>query len=206
MATSQRIAAREPAEFTEAMQAAAKITKPGRDGRMQRHYATFINNPYFLERWARMAGTVVLRSSLSNRQKMMVVMRLARLMRCSYAWVQRQAEKDPKSYMADLHTKPQDHLSVDELGLLAQDSSAGPWSPEEADLLLAVEETWSAGGVSTATWARLSRSLSEQQLYDLVMLIGYYLMTMSMLNSMGVPNLDDDPPAPWAQVDNGAPA
>lgn len=204
MSAQTRIKQIDPADFTEAMAAAARITKPGRDGRMQRHYATFIHNPYFLERWARMAGTVVLRSSLSNRDKMLVVMRLARLLRCSYAWVQRQAEKDPKTYLPDLHTKPQDHMSQEELQRLAQEKAPGDWSLGEGALLAAVEESWSAGGISDATWNRLCEHYSEEQRYDLIMLIGYYLMTMSMLNSMGVPNLPDDPPAPWAQIDNGS--
>lgn len=206
MSSIARISPREPEGFDQAMQSAAKIAKNGRDGRMQRHYAVLINNPYFMERWARLSGTVVLRSSLSNREKMIVVMRLARLLRCSYAWVQRQAEKDPAVYLPDLHTKPQDHLSAAELDALAQDASDGRWSPHEAALLQAVEETWAQGGISDDVWRQLKATFSDTQMYDLVMLIGYYLMTMTMLNSMGVQNLPDDPPAPWARVDNGSPA
>ena len=175
MVAVQRISQLDPSDFTDAMQAAAKITKAGRDGRIQRHYATFMHNPYFLERWARMAGTVVLRSALSNREKMLVVMRLARLMKCSYAWTQRQAEKDPAVYLPDLHTKPQDHLSQEEIEVLARESPIGAWTRHEFALLAAVSESWEQGGISSATWSILQETLSETQMYDLVMLIGYYL-------------------------------
>lgn len=203
---AQRIPPLDPAEFDEAQRKAAGVTKLGRDGRMQRHYATFMHNPYFLERWARMAGTVVLRSTLSSRDKMIVVMRLARVLRCSYAWVQRQAEKDPTVYMPDLHTKPQDHLSEAEIAVIATDTAAGSWTRHEQALISAVQDSFERGGISNATWEVLRETLSPPQAYDLVMLIGYYLMTMSMINSLGVQNLGDDPAAPWARIDNGSPA
>ncbi|MDP3750017.1 MAG: hypothetical protein Q8Q88_23570 [Phenylobacterium sp.] len=206
MQRAPRIQPPAPEAYTERMQQAATLTKRGRDGQMQKHYAAMMANPYFLERWLRMSGTVVGKNRLSDREKMMVVMHLAWCMRCSYAWVQRQGEKDPATYIPSLHTKPQDHLTRDELHKLTMPAKKALWPKQDSALLLAVEQTFEAGGISSKTWSDLSEFLDEGKLYDLVMLLGFYLMTMSMLNSLGVANYEGDPVAPWPRIDNGAPA
>jgi len=206
MSSAPRILPPLPSQYTERMTEAAKLTKHGPDGKMQTHYGVLMNNPYFLERWTRMAGTVVMRNSLQSREKMMVIMHLAWCMRCSFAWIQRQAEKDPAVYIPTLHTKPQDHLSADELHKLTLPADKAIWSNHERLLLRATEETFEAGGISSATWSGLSEFMTQTELYDLVMLLGFYMMTLSMINSLGVPNYDGDPPAPWPPADNGAPA
>lgn len=178
-------------DYSQRMREAAAIVSPSPAGKLPAHCAVLLNNPQFLERWFGLLDTAVARSTLSDRDRTLVVMHLASRMRCVYAWA---------------HARARDQLTSEELYKLTLPSGKGLWSHRDRALLLAAEETFERGGISSATWTVLSESHDQTQLYDLVMLLGFQMMTLSLLNSLGVPSEDGDPLAPWQRIDNGAAA
>jgi alkylhydroperoxidase family enzyme len=77
-------------------------------------------------------------------------------------------------------------LSADEIERITQGSSAKGWSSHDAAILRAVEELLADFAISDITWATLAASWDEQQLIELPMMIGQYLTTAFLLNSLHV--------------------
>jgi hypothetical protein len=182
-------------------------TFPAPDGNAFHHYVALARNPWFFDRWLKMNGTTVMRSLLTDREKLMVIMHTAWWTRCSYAWLQRDKDSDQReAHIASLHSSPRDAGCTDaELADLARPASDGSWSDTDRALLQAVEDCGQRGGISSPTWSALRGSYDDDQLFDLVTLIGLYFLTCISLNSLGVPNYPGDPAPPWGAVDNGSP-
>jgi hypothetical protein len=84
-------------------------TFPAPDGNLFHHYRALARNPWFFDRWLKMNGTTVLRSQLSQREKLMVIMHTAWWTHCSYAWVQRDKDSDVReAHVPELHSSPRD--------------------------------------------------------------------------------------------------
>ena len=76
-------------------------------------------------------------------------------------------------------------LTDEEIGRIPFGPGSG-WSEFDSTLLQAADELHRDWCVSDATWAQLSASYTEQQLIELVMLVGHYHMVAMTLNSLGV--------------------
>src|SRR5882757_2676237 len=89
-------------------------------------------------------------------------------------------------------------LGADE-GLTEHDLAAvtgdGPpaWTPREQLLITAVDELHANHTIRDATWHELSPLLTTEQLIELPMLVGHYILLAGTLASLGVP-LDGDRP------------
>ncbi len=183
-------------------------TFAGADGEPYNHYRIFARSPWFFDRWLKLTGSVVKHSSLDERTKLMVIMHTAWLTRSSFAWVQRDKETDTRhNIIPALHSSPRSAGCTDaELSDLGKAAEEGTWSDFDRAILVATEETKEQGGISSPTWKTLAEKYTEEQLIDLVALIGLYLLTCTSINSLGVPHYPGDPSAPWDRVDNGSPA
>jgi alkylhydroperoxidase family enzyme len=76
-------------------------------------------------------------------------------------------------------------LTDDEIVRLAQDGLDG-WRDDDASLLAMADELCADNDVSDATWARLTKRWSEQQLLDLLVLAGFYRLVSGFLRSVRV--------------------
>ena len=77
-------------------------------------------------------------------------------------------------------------LSAAEVERVTKGSSALGWSEHEAAVLRGVEELFRDFAVSDATWEILARSWNEAQLIEYPMMVGQYLTTAFILNSLRV--------------------
>jgi len=68
------------------------------------------------------------------------------------------------------------------------------WTPREQLLVAATDELLANHTISDATWRDLSALLTTEQLVELPMLVGHYILLAGMLRSLGVP-LDGE----WAE-------
>ena len=75
-------------------------------------------------------------------------------------------------------------------------SGADRWAEEDRLVLAAVDELLDDNVVSDTTWAGLSLHYNRQQIMDLVMSIGHYVMTSWAISSFGVPIEGDVDPGP----------
>ena len=119
-------------------------------------------------------GHVQFATTLSPRQRELLVLRVAVRRRCAYEWAQHAI------LAGDVG------LSSEEIERVAEGPDAPGWSTLERMMLAAVDELVADATVSDTTWAALAAELDEQQLMDLVFTVGAYEVLAMALRSFGV--------------------
>jgi AhpD family alkylhydroperoxidase len=124
-------------------------------------------------------GHVLFATTLSPRQRELLVLRVAAVRDCDYEWSQH--------VLMGLDAG----LSVEEVRRVRQGSGADGWDVVEAALLAAAEELLVAARIGDATWSVLAEELDERQLMDVVFTVGAYdIVAMAFRSFEVVP--DDD--------------
>lgn len=77
-------------------------------------------------------------------------------------------------------------LDSSDLERIAQGADSKEWSRLESAVIRSVDEMFEHAFVSTETWAILSDELNEQQLLDLLSIVGRYWCVSVILNSTGL--------------------
>ncbi len=131
-------------------------------------------------------GHLLLGTTLSERHRELLVMRVAAVRKCGYEWAQH------------LFVARDAGLTDEEIGRIAYGPEAPFWSPLEAAMLRAVDELIDPGGISESTWQTLAAELDTQQLLDLIFTVGGYDILARMFSSLGL-TIDDDIPALMAR-------
>ena len=124
-------------------------------------------------------GYILFASTLTPRQRELLVLRVATLRRSEYEWEQHRV------LAGDVGLDPA------EVERIAEGPEAPGWSPLDRAMLTAVDELIGAGAVSDGTWQLLASDLDEQQLMDLVFTVGAYEVLAMAFRSFGV-ELDED--------------
>jgi alkylhydroperoxidase family enzyme len=124
-------------------------------------------------------GHVLFATSLSTRQRELLVLRVAALRNAQYEWAQHVVQGMDAG------------LSEEEIARVAEAPDAPEWSALERVVLAAVDELISEATIADATWEALAAELDEQQLMDLVFTVGAYEVLAMALKSFGV-QLDAD--------------
>jgi alkylhydroperoxidase family enzyme len=140
---------------------------------------TFAHHPDLTAAFMTFNAHVLLASTLTGRQRELVILRVAALRDASYEWAQ--------------HAVLAGDVGIDdaEVAAVADGPDAPSWSTDEATLLRAVDELIGNATISDPTWAVLARSLDERQVLDLVFTVGAYDALAMALRTCGTP-LDDD--------------
>jgi alkylhydroperoxidase family enzyme len=174
-----------PEEMRDALAALrpADATKPPprREGRPKALNAlgTLAHHPALARAFHTFNGHVLFATSLSERQRELVVLRVAALRRSEYEWRQHAV------LAGDVG------IGADEVARVAEGPGAHGWSPLERAMLQAVDELVADAVVSDATWAALAAGLDTHQLMDLVFTVGAYDLLAMAFRSFGV-ELDAD--------------
>jgi alkylhydroperoxidase family enzyme len=140
---------------------------------------TLAHHPALTRAFNTFNGHVQFATTLSPRQRELLILRVAERRKSEYEWAQHVV------LAADAG------LAAEEVARVAQGADAGGWSPLERAMLAAVDELIDEATVSDGTWAALAVDLDEQQLMDLVFTVGAYEVLAMALKSFGV-QLDDD--------------
>jgi alkylhydroperoxidase family enzyme len=123
-------------------------------------------------------GHVLFATTLTPRQRELLVLRVAAVREAEYEWAQHAVLAGDAG------------ISDDEVARVRSRDVDG-WPPLEGALLRAVDELVRDAVVSDETWAILAAELSEQQLMDVVFTVGAYDLLAMAFRTFGVP-LDDD--------------
>jgi hypothetical protein len=202
-----RIPLGDPATFDALSKEVTARTLPDYKGNVYPHYRVLTHNSPFYDAWLRLGTAAVEHCTLSVRQRMLVLIRMAGITRCAYAWVERQTPRtdsgkyDPKSMYS---TTADSGLSDQDLDKLWRPLNKSDWTEDDFLLLTAVDECHRNTGISDATWKAVERTHDMRQMFDLVALVGFYEITCLYCNSFGVEPSAGFPPPPWDPVDNGA--
>jgi AhpD family alkylhydroperoxidase len=140
---------------------------------------TFAHHPDLTRAFHTFNGHILFGTTLSARQRELLVLRVAALRRCDYEWVQH------------LVLARDAGVTDDEVARVVAGPDADGWDPLEAALLRAADELVADGAVADGTWSALAEHLDRQQLMDVVFTVGAYDLVAMAFRSFGV-ELDDD--------------
>lgn len=124
-------------------------------------------------------GHVLFATTLSARQRELLVLRVAAVRGSDYEWLQHVVLGRDAG------------LDRDEIARIAAGPGAPDWSPVDQALVSAVDELLRDAAIADATWATLAGELDEHQLMDLVFTVGAYDALAMALRSFRV-ELDAD--------------
>jgi AhpD family alkylhydroperoxidase len=140
---------------------------------------TLARHPQLATAFHTFNGHILFATTLTPRQRELLVLRVAAVRSCRYEWAQHAV------LAGDAGITPEELERVD----------AGPgapgWEPTEAALVRAVDELLDDAEISAPTWARLADAFDEQQLLDLIFTVGAYDALAMALKSLAV-ELDED--------------
>lgn len=124
-------------------------------------------------------GHVLFGTTLSVRQRELLVLRVAAVRGSEYEWAQ--------------HVVLAGDAGIDaaEIARIAEGPDAAGWDPVEGAMVRAVDELLADARIADATWDVLAAALAERQLMDLVFTVGAYDLLAMAFRSFGV-ELDDD--------------
>lgn len=120
-----------------------------------------------------LGGYIMSGSSLTPRQREILIMRVGWNTRCEYQWGQHVVMSESAGLSAEDHER------------IKQGPEAG-WDQFESALLVAVDELVTDTMISDVTWEVLARHLTNEALIDMIFTVGHYNMVAMSLNAIGV--------------------
>ena len=174
-----------PEAMTEALNAIwprnPRHPRPRREGRPKGLNAlgTLAQYPELARAYHVFNGHVLFATSLSLRQRELLVLRVAAIRQSDYEW------KQHAVLGADVG------LSDDEIARIAEGPDADGWPAIDAAMVRAVDELLADAKIRDTTWATLAEELDVHQLMDLVFTVGAYDALAMAFRSFGV-ELDED--------------
>jgi alkylhydroperoxidase family enzyme len=176
-------------EWTEeVMQGIAALRPAGVDQPLRRRkggskgfnvLGTLARHPQLMRAYHSFNGHILYTSSLSARQRELLILRVAALRDAAYEWEQHVVLAEEAG------------IDGDEIARIADGPDASGWSAEDAAMLRAVDQLIGDAMIDDATWAQLSQTMDEHQLMDLVFTVGAYELLAMAFRSFGV-QLDED--------------
>lgn len=135
-------------------------------------FATIARSPRLLRRFNALGGYFLRHGLLCGRDRELAILRVAALTGCDYEWAQHQV------------------IGVAE-GLSAGDIERvrGPvdaWSGDENQLLRFVDEVFASEGNEVPSWDGLATRYDDQQMMELVLVVGFYRMLAGFINAVRV--------------------
>ncbi len=119
-------------------------------------------HPALTEAFNTFNGHILFSSSISPRNREILVLRVASIRQCDYEWAQHSVLAQDAG------------LSVEEIKRVASGPDAKGWSDLDRAFIKAVDELIEDANLSDATWAVLADHLDEKQILDLVFTVGAY--------------------------------
>jgi AhpD family alkylhydroperoxidase len=119
-------------------------------------------------------GHLLYGSTLSARQRELLILRVASLRRCDYEWAQHVLLGEAAGIQAE------------EIARVSEGPDAPGWTPIEQSLLRSADELLGDGAVSGETWNVLKGEFDDQQLMDVVFTVGAYELVAMALRSFDV--------------------
>jgi 4-carboxymuconolactone decarboxylase len=135
-------------------------------------FTTMLRHPRFFKRWVPY-GAVLLRGSLPDRDRELLILRTAHRCACAYEWGHHEGLASSAS------------LSTEEVARVRETDVSG-WEEFDRVLLTAADELHDDQRISDATWTALAERYDDSQLIEVPMLVGHYHSVAFMLNSLGV--------------------
>ena len=157
------------------------LDKSKMNGRVLNIFRTLARHPKLLKRWMVFANHIMLKSSLSARDREILILRIGWLCRAEYEWGQH--------VLIGLEAG----LTPGEIERIKTGAQSSGWDDRDKLLIMAVDELHSDSFISDETWNKLAKIYDDEQLIDLVFTVGQYNLVSMALNTLGV-QLDEGVP------------
>jgi len=145
-----------------------------RGGQLYNIFATLARHPKLMKRWMAFASHILGKSTLTAREREIVILRAGWLCEAEYEWGHHVA------IARDIG------LHQDEIDRIKLGPDSPGWNELESALLQAVDELHADAFVADATWKSLAQHYSTEQMMDLIFTVGQYHMVSMALKSLGV--------------------
>jgi AhpD family alkylhydroperoxidase len=133
---------------------------------------TMAHHPALARAFFTFNGHILMSTTLTERERELIVMRVAAVRRCGYEWAQH------------LFMARDVGLSDEEIGRIAYGPDAPFWGELDAALLRAVDELIGDGAIGASTWHVLGGHLDTRQLLDVIFTVGAYDTLARMFSSL----------------------
>ena len=143
---------------------------------------TMAHHPELAHAYFTLNGHVLMATTLSERQRELLIMRVAAVRKCGYEWAQH------------LFMARDVGLTDEEIGRIGYGPESPFWDDLDAALMGAVDELIMDGTLSAPTWQTLSAALDTRQILDLIFTVGTYDLLARLFNALQM-EIDDDIPA-----------
>jgi alkylhydroperoxidase family enzyme len=148
------------------------LTAP--DGSMLNIFGTLAHHPKLLKRWLVFGNHVLGKSTLTPRDRELLILRVGVRCRSRYEFGQH------------VVIAKRSDITDEEIEQVKAGPDHPAWSQFDRTLLRAVDELHDDSCISDATWAALAAEYSTEQLLDLIFAVGQYHLVSFALNSAGV--------------------
>lgn len=135
---------------------------------------TFAQHPELCKAFLTFNNHVATQSTLSARDKELLILRVGWLARCEYELIMH------------IIIGRRVGLTEEDIVRLQEGPDAPGWSEQDASLVRSVDELLRDGCIGDETWEKLSASYTHEQLMDIVFLVGCYETVAMAVASFGV--------------------
>lgn len=136
---------------------------------------SFAQYPALAKAFLTFNNHVATNSTLSARERELIILRIGWLRRCEYEFVMH------------LILGRRAGLTDEEMQRIEAGPDAAGWSEEDADLVRVADELHADARIRDETWDRLSGRYDHRQLMDMVFLTGCYEIVAMAVKSFGIP-------------------
>ncbi len=137
-------------------------------------HLTFGKHPPLYEKWLPFATYIIPASSLSPRERQLLILRSAYVWRSGYIWAQH-----------EFISRRLEALTQQEIDSVVTGDHR--WSELERALIASCDDCRQEGQITHTNWGVLANHFDEQQLLDVVFTIGQYALIAICLKSLMVP-------------------
>ena len=137
-------------------------------------FGTLARHPKLLKRWLVFGNHVLAKSTLTPRDRELLILRTGWRCRAPYEWGQHVVIARASG------------ITDEEITRVASGPGAPGWSRDDAALLRAVDELHDDQTLTDETYAALAARYDEQQLLDIVFTVGQYHLVSMALNTFRV--------------------
>ena len=156
-------------------------------GKEYRVFSTMIRHPDVFGAYLPLGSRLLGKSLLTGREREILILRAAYGARADYEWGH--------------HARIGSKAGIED-EVIAQLGVAEPtFAAEDALLARAADDLLDDHRLSEATWMSLAERFNEQQIIEICMLVGSYVMLAGALNSMQVQIEAGFPIPPWRDQD-----
>lgn len=150
-------------------------------GRVLNIFRTLARHPKLLKRWLVFGNHILVKSTLTPRERELLILRTGWNCKAEYEWGQHVVIGKAVG------------ITDDEIERITRGPEAAGWAALDTALLRAADELHRDSRIGDATWAQLAGHYNTQQLLDVVFTVGQYTLVSMALNTCGV-QLDEGIP------------